>query len=96
MTVPRHICAQGVERPKIVDAFIANLVAIRVDPGIAQRIGSGLHLLVRDVVDGRVCVIVVGTRAEIARETGLVRYHSVERIRPKHAMIGTVAVARTF
>src|SRR5436190_11781186 len=66
---------------EIPGALVAVLVALHVVPGVAERVGDRLVVLVADDVDRRVCIVAVRMLARItrARHEGRVRLVRVQR-----------------
>ena len=68
--------------------LIANFLTARVCPGVEERVGSGLHLLVGGNVDGAIGIIIVGAgRGIAALHTANVGHSCVNGVGSKVAVI---------
>src|SRR5581483_2748007 len=87
------IAALGVERTEHPGTLVANLLPAGVNPGVEQRVGRGLHLLVRGHIDRLVGIISVGTGARVAAKACRVGHGRVDGVAAEEVMIRAEGIA---
>ena len=80
VSIPGDIGTGGVACSEDPGAFVTDLIAIVIVPGIQERIGCRLHLFVRGDVDRLIGIIVVWAAAWIAGETGSIGHRGINGV----------------
>ena len=78
MAVPDNITAAGINSAEDPGAFVTNLVASRVIPGVALRVRGSLYLFMGGNIDRLIGIIIVGTMSRVTTEAGSVGHRCIE------------------
>ncbi len=78
MAIPDNITAAGINGAKDPGAFVTDLVASRVIPGIALRVGGSLYLFMRGNIDRLIGIIIVGAMPRVATKAGSVGHRCIK------------------